>query len=401
MRVKTPQNPGGCRRFARRRTIFAMDQEILRSTRSRIAELAHAGLGWITFATQATDILRRAIPFEKSCWHTVDPGTVLITGSLNQNIGCSGSWLAEHEYVLDDVNKYSYLARSGYRAGSLSRATHGNLMLSARARDATAMGEPIGDELRGVFVDEGSYWGGVDLIREPGRPTFNDDEIRFLASLSSPLGEAFRRAIVAPSTVVEEASEEDAPGLIVLGTQGELVSMSPQAERWIGQLVEEPSPVSAHESRAVQVVAARTRKRADADLPARVRARTKAGRWVLLYGARLSGELGGRVAVIIQPASPHDVAPLVAAAYGLSERERRVTELCLKGLSTKEIAAALRISAYTVQDHLKSIFNKTGARSRAELLGQVFLEHYVSRFEDLGELPTGWLGKKVAQVGQN
>lgn len=375
-----------------------MDQEILRSARSRIAELSHARLDWITFATRATEVVRRAIPFEKSCWHTVDPGTVLITGSLNQNIGCSGSWLAEHEYVLDDVNKYSYLARSGYRAGALSRATHGNLMLSARARDAAAMGEPIGDELRGVFVDEDSYWGGVDLIREPGRPSFDDDEIRFLASLSSPLGEGFRRSIVVPSVLVEEATEEDAPGLIVLGSQGELLSMSPQAERWIDQLVEEPPPVSAHESRAVQVVAAATRQRADADLPARVRTRTRTGRWVLLYGARLSGEFGGRVAVIIQPAAPYDVAPLVAAAYGLSERERRVTELCLKGLSTKAIATALHISAYTVQDHLKSIFNKTGARSRAELLGQVFLEHYVSRFEDLDDLAYGWLGKEVARV---
>ena len=33
-------------------------------------------MDWITFATQATEVVRRAIPFDKSCWHTVDPGTV-------------------------------------------------------------------------------------------------------------------------------------------------------------------------------------------------------------------------------------------------------------------------------------------------------------------------------------
>lgn len=377
-----------------------MDRRILRRTRSEIGELAKAGLDWVSFATQATVALRAAVPFDKSCWHTVDPGTVLITGSLNQDIECSGWWLAEHEYVLDDVNKFSYLARSGYRAGALSRATHGNLLLSARARDASAIAAPIGDELRAAFVVDGAYWGGGDFIREPGGAWYTDEEVRFLASLSSHFGEGFRRAIIRPQIQLEDATD-DAPGVVVLGPDGGEVSITAQAERWIGELVEDPPPAHAHEARAVQVVAARARHGAsdgEPDLPARVRTQTRGGRWLLLYATPLSGALADQVAVIIQPAAPHDVAPLIASAYRLTERERGVTELCLKGLSTKQIAAALHLSAYTVQDHLKSIFDKTGVRSRAELLGQVFLEHYVSRFEDLAELPAGWLGKEVADV---
>ncbi len=50
----------------------------------------------------------------------------------------------------------------------------------------------------------------------------------------------------------------------------------------------------------------------------------------------------------------------MAMAYGLTERESQVVRLCLQGRSTKEMAAGLHVSAYTVQDHLKSIFDKTG-----------------------------------------
>jgi hypothetical protein len=38
---------------------------------------------------------------------------------------------------------------------------------------------------------------------------------------------------------------------------------------------------------------------------------------------------------------------------------------------------ALLVAPSAARDHLKSIFTKTGVRSRSELVGQIFLEHYV------------------------
>jgi DNA-binding CsgD family transcriptional regulator len=370
----------------------AVNNDRLRRTRADIVRLADAGLDWITFSTRATEMLRPVVAFQRSCWHTIDPGTVLLTGSLNQNIACSGFWLAEHEYALDDVNKWSFLARSGRVAGASSIATHGDLSRSPRHRSVESYG--IADELRGSFSVDGTYWAAAGFLRDEGEPWFTEDDVRFLASLGEPIAVAFRRALLAAADATDQPPD-DGPGVVVFDEHGHAESISPTAERWIGQMIEVPAPTTPAESKMVQVIAARARACRGQDpveVSARSRVQTRTGSWLLLYGTRLSGA-HGRTAVIIQPAAPHEVAPLVALAYGLSDRESQVTRLCLRGRSTKQMATTLGVSPYTVQDHLKSIFNKTGVRSRGELVGQVFLEHYVPRWEDLPGSPPDWTAK--------
>jgi DNA-binding CsgD family transcriptional regulator len=375
-----------------------MRREDVRRVRRDIARLADSGLDWVTFATRTGEALRGVVPFDRTCWHPVDPGTTLFTGSLAHNMVCDGAWLAHYEYVLEDVNKWAFLARSGYRAGSLSQATHGNLELSARFRASEGTLE---DELRGSFVVDGGYWAAAGFLRDPGRPWFDEEEVRLLASLSPLIAEGFRRAILR-SPVSTEDTSDDAPGLVVFDAEGDIESVSPAAESWLADLVEFPVPAGAEESRVLQSVAARVRRAGDDlgghELPARVRVQTQTGRWLVLDGIRLSANGADRVAVMIQPAPSHEIAPLIVEAYGLSERERQITLLCVSGMSTKEIAQAVHISPYTVQDHLKKIFEKTGARSRAELVGQIFLEHYVPRWREIENSPAGWLAKDVSQA---
>jgi DNA-binding CsgD family transcriptional regulator len=68
------------------------------------------------------------------------------------------------------------------------------------------------------------------------------------------------------------------------------------------------------------------------------------------------------------------MAPLLADVYGLTPQERRVTECVAQGLPTRQIANQLRMSTYTVQDHLKSIFSKTGTGSRGDLVARLFFD---------------------------
>ena len=82
--------------------------------------------------------------------------------------------------------------------------------------------------------------------------------------------------------------------------------------------------------------------------------------------------LGEQTAVLLEPATAQDLAPLVAAAHGLTERERAITELVAQGCSTRAIADRLHLSPWTVQDHLKAIFEKVGVTTRGELIARVF-----------------------------
>ena len=95
--------------------------------------------------------------------------------------------------------------------------------------------------------------------------------------------------------------------------------------------------------------------------------------------------------MILEPAPSSDLAPLIATAYGLTDRERLVTQLVAQGHSTNEIANRLHLSPYTVQDHLKSIFDKAGVSTRGELVARIFFEHYAPRLaSETPVAPTGW-----------
>jgi len=96
---------------------------------------------------------------------------------------------------------------------------------------------------------------------------------------------------------------------------------------------------------------------------------TKRGALVAVHAARLRDASGnGPIAVTVAPAAPTERSSLFLAAHGLTPAQRRVANLVLQGRTTGQIVVELRISAHTVQDHLKAVFDKVGVRSRRELV---------------------------------
>jgi DNA-binding CsgD family transcriptional regulator len=74
------------------------------------------------------------------------------------------------------------------------------------------------------------------------------------------------------------------------------------------------------------------------------------------------------VAVTLRDATPPETFDHLCRFHGLTRREREVVAAVIGGLDTRAITERLFISRHTVQDHLKSVFEKVGVHSRRELL---------------------------------
>jgi DNA-binding CsgD family transcriptional regulator len=83
-------------------------------------------------------------------------------------------------------------------------------------------------------------------------------------------------------------------------------------------------------------------------------------------GSRLSRDAGVRLAL----GEPGRVAVAASDSTGaglLAKREAEVARLVADGLSNKEIGSRLFISEHTVDSHVRSILNKLGCSSRAQI----------------------------------
>jgi DNA-binding CsgD family transcriptional regulator len=98
-----------------------------------------------------------------------------------------------------------------------------------------------------------------------------------------------------------------------------------------------------------------------------VRVRTRSGRWAVVEAARLDN-IADANTVAVRAAGAEEVLGLVSRANGLTSRERELVALVLEGLDTRELAERMFISAYTVKDQLKAVFDKVGVHSRRELV---------------------------------
>jgi DNA-binding CsgD family transcriptional regulator len=371
------------------------DADRARRVRQEIVRLAHTRADSFELRQTVADRLRKHVPFDAFCWWTTDPATLFLTTSVAEWWEMPSAECLEihrNEYLEPDFNKFRGLARGRAPAASLGQATEGKPELSSRYR---GMMRPDGfeAELRAAQVVDGACWGALALYRRGDSPAFEQHEIDFVARLGPHLAEGLRTSLVV--TAIDRQDATGATGLVVLDAEGRITALTAGAARWADE-IHGPAgrrPAEHRLSEAIWAVASLARGLENADevprLP-RARVRTEAGEWLLVHAARLErdGDSIGEVAITIEPARPVQIASLLVRAYGLSERETDVVKGVLQGLSTEQIAQAIYLSPYTVQDYLKSVFDKVGVRSRRELVAKMFAEQHWPHYGD-GDAPLG------------
>ena len=336
-----------------------------------IAESCRSGLEPAALRSAVLPRLRRAIPIDALWWATVDPATLLFTQAYREGIPAeTGAYFVENEFLCEDVNKWTELARARRGVRTLLEATENEPTRSARYRDVF---EPLGlqDELRAVLQTRGATWGYVCLHRERGS-AFSREELAFMHRIAPHLAEGIRLGLLIESAGSDDLT--DSPGLILLAPDNSVLAQNAAADQWLDELCGskgDPLPIE------ISAVAARLRSLAPTTRAPLLRARTKTGRWATLRASWMPGESHEAVAVIIQEATPGELAPVVMSTYGLTAQECALARLVFQGLSTQAISRQLEITEHTVQDHLKSIFDKTGVRSRRELVATVLRRHYL------------------------
>jgi DNA-binding CsgD family transcriptional regulator len=358
-------------------------QAMMRSQR-RIAELVNRGLDLVTFWRECTEAITPVLPhYLTPCWFTLDPASLLVTSHFEEGLPeIPHEWLAQ-EYFEDDFNKMADVARSDRGVATLHEATGGEPSNSLRYRNIMVDYGAEQEMIAALRTQSGEVWGSLGLYREPADPMFGEGDLDFVQALAPSLAEGARRALLFGEAGDPEGPE--APGLIVLADDWSVESMTPGTARWLAEF-----PDGAWENgrlpSAVYAVAGQAKHNAGIRDPGGqtpfARVLSVSGRWIVLHGAALASDRMMRIAVIVEPAHPARITPLLMSVYQLTEREQDVSRLVLQGASTADIAESLFISVHTVQQHLKNVFDKTGVRSRRDLVAKIFFSHYEPRVRD-------------------
>jgi DNA-binding CsgD family transcriptional regulator len=332
-----------------------------------LIERCYSGLDAVALRREVAARLKTLAGVDAAFVATVDPATLLFTSAVSEEplLKSAPAFLA-NELDGRDVNRFTDLAVGQDPVRTLDQATDGDRDLSARH---AAIMRPLGlgDELRVALRTRQACWGVMCLHRQSGAVGFSARDREIVARVAPHVAEGLRRALLA------EQARDPGPalghGVIVLDPSGSVTSINDAAENWLAQLPDSdwppscslPLPLLAAASAAGQAEAA-----APHPMPA-VRLRTSRGDWLSVHASPLHGSGGQSTVLILETPGPGELTSLILASHGVTGAQARVVALVLRGYSTKQIVSQLAISQYTVQEHLRAVFDKLGVRSRQEL----------------------------------
>lgn len=330
-----------------------------------IKRLCYGGLDSASLRSVVGERLRRHLGADAFAFLALEPATGLPVHAVHD--WPTGMCDAAHDRAL----LVSPAADFASRAGLKRRAHRLEQLLDTHrpARDPYVADvlRPFGysSEVQMTCTGAGRVWGNLHLTRRAGREAFPASALTVLEALAPHVTAGLRMAVRRATLA---ASRGCGVGMVLLGPGRGIELANDVALR----LLRDAAKDGRH-SRwvAIQTVAALLGRVMDGDeanvVPVLDVVDPERGGVYRLRAERVRHTDGrSRDLVLIEPQRLSDGMNMLPA-LGLTAREGDVALAVLRGLTTGEIAEALRMSTHTVQTHVRHIFDKLGVDSRRTL----------------------------------
>jgi hypothetical protein len=164
--------------------------------RDAVLKLARADLDPGEFLYEVAARVRRVVPWDGSGWMSLDPDTLLPSGTLDTE-GSPGLIRAlwRNELLTPDV--VTKLSDFATRATPVVASSHLEASTVAESPRIQLIYRPagVGDDLRANLRVGGTSWGHLVLARELGARNFDDSEYAFIADIVPSVATGLRRSL--------------------------------------------------------------------------------------------------------------------------------------------------------------------------------------------------------------
>lgn len=318
--------------------------------------------------------IRRRVRFDAHAWLLTDPESEVGSAPMAEvpfvdELRRELPTLIRAKY-LTPVNRWTALDDT---VATLVTSTGGECRRSLVWRDVLD-GLGVVDVASVVFRDGHGCWGWLDLWRR-FLPPFSEVEHHDLIAVAAPVTRALRRCQA--GTFEQELPDRHGGGpvVLILSPALEVRAQTPETDAYLRALVppegdDRPIPAAAYNV-AAQLLAIEA---GVDEHPPWARVNIGSSLWMTLRAGRVGGSeprADQDIAVTIERSTPSERLGLFTRSHGLTTREAELVRLLTNGADTRTVAQVLHLSEHTVQDHLKSIFDKTRTRNRRTLISRI------------------------------
>jgi DNA-binding CsgD family transcriptional regulator len=345
-------------------------EHVVRAVRRACA----SGLDSVTLRREIVGRIAPVVAFDAYAFSTCDPDTGLMSHTVAHNVPRSlGQIYAEYLYPREAAIMSMDMPRRGAPMFSMPD-------MSRDIRQAFRVAG-LDDQIHMSLESGGRLLGTWCLMRSAGSSAESARSRELIRSILPYVTRGLEAATLvdlARSPAIE--TNDAAPGIVVLDARGHVSVRTSLATRWLADLADEGIGTSSELPLCVLGLAARVRAlRSDIPQEPLVRVRGASGQCYVLRASLSEPDARGESAVVlvVRPALRGEIAPILTRLYALSAREREIVAAVARGEATKQIAATLRISPHTVEEHLGRACMKIGVRGRKALVAKLFVDGYL------------------------